>query len=445
MFPSAASSLAGFLTLTLTLTLTLIVIISVPSQVSAAIIPSHDRNSHDHVSQDPLPDRCRQVATPTDPSSFPQVGTPAWAAAYPSFSPDSNAMPQPWKDALNTAIQAGKIPNFPPSVQNAPGTSPSYPSLNPSSPQVCSATSGCRIAGQVWDPPQGVLALSFDDGPLPPSDKLYAFLQQNQVKATHFFIGVNIIQNWKEFNLAFQTNQDDIAVHTWTHPYMTTLSNADVVAQLGWTLQVIYNSTGGRLARFWRPPYGDTDARVTAIAKEVFGLTTVVWNRDTADWTLGLPGGTSPQAIQANFQNWLSGPRTPGLMILEHELSPGSVQAFMTAFPLIKQSNWTIKSVAELDGQGAYQNVENATGQPTPVSITAGGNGGAGLISPTSSSSSSTQSRLSITSSSSQTSSSASAAPNNGVKKSSGTPRLHASHLTLSAYALALTVTLCLI
>ncbi len=115
-----------------------------------------------------------------------------------------------------------------------------------------------------------------------PSDKLYAFLQQNQVRATHFFIGVNIIQFWKEFNIAFQTNQDDIAVHTWTHPYMTTLSNADVVAQLGWTLQVIYNSTGGRLARFWRPPYGDTDTRVTAIAKEVFGLTTVIWNQEWA-------------------------------------------------------------------------------------------------------------------------------------------------------------------
>jgi chitin deacetylase len=63
---------------------------------------------------------------------------------------------------------------------------------------------------------------------------------------------------------------------------MTTLSNADVVAQLGWTLQVIYNSTGGRLARYWRPPYGDTDARVSAIAKEVFGLTAIVWNHEYA-------------------------------------------------------------------------------------------------------------------------------------------------------------------
>ncbi len=61
---------------------------------------------------------------------------------------------------------------------------------------------------------------------------------------------------------------------------MTALSNDDVVAQLGWTLQLIYNSTGGRLARYWRPPYGDTDARVNAIAREVFGLKGILWNQE---------------------------------------------------------------------------------------------------------------------------------------------------------------------
>ena len=34
-------------------------------------------------------------------------------------------------------------------------------------------------------------------------------------------------------------------------------------------MQLIANSTGGRIPKFWRPPYGDSDARVTAIAREV--------------------------------------------------------------------------------------------------------------------------------------------------------------------------------
>lgn len=65
---------------------------------------------------------------------------------------------------------------------------------------------------------------------------------------------------------------------------MTTKSNEEVLAELGWTMLLIHNSTGGRLPRFWRPPYGDSDMRVRAIAKEVFGLTTVIWNQEYADF-----------------------------------------------------------------------------------------------------------------------------------------------------------------
>lgn len=72
----------------------------------------------------------------------------------------------------------------------------------------------------------------------------------------------------------------DIAVHTYTHPYMTTLTNEQVIAELGFTMQIIHDSSGGRLPKYWRPPYGDSDNRVRAIAKEVFGLTTVIWNQE---------------------------------------------------------------------------------------------------------------------------------------------------------------------
>jgi chitin deacetylase len=109
---------------------------------------------------------------------------------------------------------------------------------------------------------------------------LYNFLQENNISATHFMIGVQILNFPSNFQFAFDTLGGDIAVHTWTHPYMTTLSNLDVVAQLGWTMQIIHDSTGGRLPQFWRPPYGDSDNRVRAIAQEVFGLKTIYWNQE---------------------------------------------------------------------------------------------------------------------------------------------------------------------
>jgi hypothetical protein len=45
-------------------------------------------------------------------------------------------------------------------------------------------------------------------------------------------------------------------------------------------MQLIHNSTGGRVPKYWRPPYGDSDNRVRAIAREVFGLKTILWNQE---------------------------------------------------------------------------------------------------------------------------------------------------------------------
>ena len=78
-------------------------------------------------------------------------------------------MPQAWKDALNAAVQAGKIPNIPLGHQTSSGSNPTYGSLDPNGPEVCSGTYQCRIPGQIWDAPAGTLGLSFDDGPLPVS------------------------------------------------------------------------------------------------------------------------------------------------------------------------------------------------------------------------------------------------------------------------------------
>ena len=85
----------------------------------------------------------------------------------PGTVPDPATIPANWVAALNEAVAAGKIPDIPRS-SNTPNTSPVYPDgVNPSSPQICSATYRCRIPGDFWEAPDGVLASSFDDGPLP--------------------------------------------------------------------------------------------------------------------------------------------------------------------------------------------------------------------------------------------------------------------------------------
>lgn len=230
-----------------------------------------------------------------------------------------------------------------------------------------------------------MIGLSVDDGPVSVQDasnRLYDFLKANNQKVTHFMIGANILYNPDVFLRAFQELEDDIGCHTWTHRHMSLLTNEQLVADLGWTMQIIHDSTGGRVPRYWRPPYGDADNRVRAVAKEIFGLTTVVWNNDSEDWTMASNGTTLP-AIQQQFTNWLNGPRTPGLIVLEHEITADDVTAFINMYPLIAQAQggapWIATSVAGLfdghetgwNGEGWYLNSDNDTAPVEDIDIIA--------------------------------------------------------------------------
>ena len=132
-----------------------------------------------------------------------------WTAAYPDAAPDSTQMPQAWKDALNAAVQAGKIPDIPPTTVPA-GQNPVYANgLDPMSPQVCSSTYKCRIPTDVWDAPDGVVGISFDDGPLPVSFKFRVRRAGLRFRALHrdfefvFFVA-NQVYSFAAFPIAIR-------------------------------------------------------------------------------------------------------------------------------------------------------------------------------------------------------------------------------------------------
>jgi chitin deacetylase len=77
-----------------------------------------------------------------------------------------------------------------------------------------------------------------DRYPIQSTSTLVDFLQSNNETTTHFMIGSNILQNPSQFSTAFGADHD-IAVHTFTHPYMTTKSNLDVVAEVSFVPPVL--------------------------------------------------------------------------------------------------------------------------------------------------------------------------------------------------------------
>ncbi|KAH8923140.1 carbohydrate esterase family 4 protein [Atractiella rhizophila] len=139
-------------------------------------------------------------------------------------------------------------------------------------------------------------ALTYDDGPNCSHNAFYDYLREQNQKATMFFIGSNVM-NWPYQAQRALVDGHEICVHTWSHRYMTGLTNEQAFAELYYTQKII-KEVIGVTPKCWRPAFGDVDDRIRFIAQSL-GLQTITWVRDIFDWNwpvLGL------KQIDANYQ-----------------------------------------------------------------------------------------------------------------------------------------------
>ena len=198
--------------------------------------------------------------------------------------------------------------------------------------------------------------LTFDDGPNCTHNSFYDFLSQNKLKATMFYIGSNVV-NWPYQAQRGVVDGHDICVHTWSHRYMTTLESDQVFAELYYTAKVIKQITGVT-PTCWRPPYGDVDDRVRAIAYGL-GMRTILWEDDTNDWKiLPEPNGLPTSQIDQNYQSIIDKASSESPIVLTHEINAHTMKEFQKMYPKIKDA---YKNVVPLT---ACQNVT----QPYPDS-----------------------------------------------------------------------------
>ncbi|MFI7347771.1 polysaccharide deacetylase family protein [Streptomyces sp. NPDC049936] len=127
----------------------------------------------------------------------------------------------------------------------------------------------------------GYVGLTFDDGPSGTTRALLDALRQNGLRATMFNQGQYAAQN-----PALVRAQVDagmwVANHSYTHPHMTQLSQAQMDSEISRTQAAIANAGGGT-PKLFRPPYGETNATLRSVAAK-YGLTEVIWDVDTQDW-----------------------------------------------------------------------------------------------------------------------------------------------------------------
>ncbi|CAO3621558.1 unnamed protein product [Mucor hiemalis] len=188
--------------------------------------------------------------------------------------------------------------------------------------------------------------LTYDDGPNCSHNAFYDYLQDQKLKATMFYIGSNVL-DWPYGAMRGVVDGHHIAAHTWSHHYTTTLTNQEVLAEFYYTQKAIKLATG-LTPRYWRPPYGDIDDRVRWIATQL-GLTAVIWNLDTNDWSAGFT--TTVEAVQQNYNDYITMGTNgtfadSGNIVLTHEINNTTMSLAVENLPKIISSYKQVLDVA---------------------------------------------------------------------------------------------------
>ncbi|KAF9085661.1 chitin deacetylase [Mortierella sp. GBA35] len=299
------------------------------------------------------------------------------AASYPppnAIPPVDTPQVKEWLAALNFA----DVPVYPKN-SGAPPVCPAAATL-PAGQCWRSCQNGCRRDEVVTCPTPGVWGITFDDGPTPNTPTLLKILKDANIKATFFVMGGNVVQN-PEILKQEQTEGHHIASHTWSHSALTTLTNEQIVAELKWTEKAVMELTGLQM-KYVRPPYGDIDDRVRAVCKKL-GYTIVDWTSDefdTKDFSLNAAPANLDAAVAtftASLNKYAAAPGAKGIITLEHDLYPVTVEMAKRLIPVGVQAKLKIQSIAEcLNDAAPYQNAKPPATNNT--NGTTGGNKPAG-------------------------------------------------------------------
>lgn len=203
---------------------------------------------------------------------------------------------------------------------------PTYPPSDPDCWWTYDQCTTPKLAGLPPDlaavPEPDTLGYGFDDGPNCSHNVFYDYLSQNEQKATMFYIGSNVM-DWPFEAQRALADGHEICVHTWSHKYMTSLTNDEVFAELYYTMEAM-KLVVGVTPTCWRPPYGDVDDRVRYIA-HALGLRTIIWKYDSNDWRAGT-GNITAANVDQNYEDLITRAQngtfaTGGTIMLTHELN----------------------------------------------------------------------------------------------------------------------------
>ena len=220
------------------------------------------------------------------------------------------------------------------------------------------------------------VALTFDGGSTDnATPQILDILKEQNLKVTLFLTG-SFIQKFPEMARRMVQEGHEVGNHTWNHPHLTTyaadkrnaalpnVTREFLQEQLARTAKLFEETTGAKMAPYWRAPYGEHNAEIRQWAAEL-GYRHVGWTKgrnwqeslDTMDWV----ADTTSKAYHTSEEIFshlmkLADEETTGLnggIILTHLGSHRQDgDHFYTVLPrlitALREKNYTLVKVSEL-------------------------------------------------------------------------------------------------
>ncbi|MHA3019846.1 polysaccharide deacetylase family protein [Mycobacterium sp. BMJ-28] len=184
------------------------------------------------------------------------------------------------------------------------------------------------------------IALTFDDGPGPYTDRLLKILADTDSKATFFLIGNKVAANPDGAKRVAEAGME-IGSHTWEHPNMTAIPPQAIPAQFSKASAAIEAATGQR-PKLVRTAGGlINDAVLAEAAKQ--DLADINWDVIPFDWYNDANTAATRYMLMTQVK--------PNSVVLFHDTYSSTVDLVYQFIPVLKANGYHLVTVSHMLGE----------------------------------------------------------------------------------------------
>jgi len=238
-----------------------------------------------------------------------------------------SAAPAPVAPAASAPVAPATKPQAPAPVLSVPTDVPAPNAAG--APKI--TVSQCNVDGPH-------IAITFDDGPHGTNTpRLLDMLKQRKIHATFFMVG-QCVAEYPAIVKRMVAEGHEVANHSWSHPQLSSMTEASVREQLQRTHDAIIAACGVA-PKTMRPPFGAFTARQRAWSHGEWGYKCILWDVDPLDWKVRNAEHVKNEILKA---------AVPGSIILAHDIHKSTIDAMPETLDGLLAKGFKFATVSEL-------------------------------------------------------------------------------------------------